>query len=128
VKKLAGHCLKEKDSDEDSDVRIVSSVGEASHGRNLPALGHEAPCGEGKSNSASTSSSSSSSENTGPSASPSATGAEKDDFVTEVEEEEEEKEPESSNYHVTPEEPQAATARLQIPTNAMLIGGKQILF
>jgi hypothetical protein len=132
VKKLAGHCLKEKDSDEDSDVRIVSSVGEASHGRSLPALGHEAPCGQGKSNSASTSSSSSSSENTGQSASPSATGAEKDDFVTEVEEEEEEKEeeeePESSNYHVTPEEPQAATARLQIPTNAKLIGGKQIRF
>jgi hypothetical protein len=95
---------KEKDSDEDSDVRIVSSVGEASRGRSPPALGHEAPCDEGKSSSASTSSSSSSSENTGQFASPSATGAEKDDFVTAAEEEEEE-EPESSNYLVTPEEP-----------------------
>jgi hypothetical protein len=100
-------CLKEKDSDEDSDVRIVSSVGEASRGQSPPALGHEAPCDEGKSSSASTSLSSSSSENIGQSASPSATGAEKDNLVAEAEEEgeEEEEDPESSNYRVTPEEP-----------------------
>jgi hypothetical protein len=36
--------------------------------------------------------------------------------------------PESSNYRVTPEEPQAAAARLQIPSKAKLIGGKQICF
>jgi hypothetical protein len=106
---------KEKDSDEDSDVRIVSSVGEASRGRSPAALGHEAPRDEGKSSSTSTSSSSSSSENTEQSASPSATGAEKDDFVATAEEDEEEEEPESSNYRVTPEEPQATAARLQIP-------------
>jgi hypothetical protein len=119
---------KEKDSDEDSDVHIVSSVGEASRGRSPLALGHEAPRDEGKSSFTSTSSSSSSSENTGQSASPSATGAEKNDFVTATEEDEEEEEPESGNYHVTPEEPQAATARLQIPPEAKLIGGKQIRF
>jgi hypothetical protein len=34
---------KEKDSDEDNDVRIVSSVGEASRGRSPAVLGHEAP-------------------------------------------------------------------------------------
>jgi hypothetical protein len=59
------------------------------------------------------------------------TGAEKDDFVSEAEEEEEEEEEEDSecsNYRVTPEEPQAATARLQIPPEAKLIGGKQIRF
>jgi hypothetical protein len=100
-------CPKEKDSDEDSDVRIVSSVDEASRGQSPPALGHEAPCDEGKSSSASTSLSSSSSENTGQSASPSATGAEKDSLVAEAEEEgeEEEEDPESSNYRVMPEEP-----------------------
>jgi hypothetical protein len=51
---------KEKDNDEDSDVRIVSSVGEASRGRSPLTLGHEAPRDEGKSSSTSTSSSSSS--------------------------------------------------------------------
>jgi hypothetical protein len=51
--------------------------------------------------------------------------AKKDDFVAEAEEEED---PERSNYRVTPEEPQAATARLQIPSKAKLIGGKQIRF
>jgi hypothetical protein len=96
---------KEKDNNEESDVHIVSS--EASRGRSPPALGHEAPCGEGKSSSASINSSSSSSEHTGQSASPSATGAEKDDFVAEAGEEED---PESSNYRVTPEERQAAAA------------------
>jgi hypothetical protein len=116
---------KEKDSDEDSDVRILSSVGEASRRRSPPALGHEDPCDEGKSSSASTSLSSSSSKNTGQSASPSATGAKKDDFIAEAEEEED---PESSNYSVTPEEPQAAAACFQIPLKAKLIGGKQICF
>jgi hypothetical protein len=103
---------KEKDSDEDSDVRIVSSVGEASRGHSPAALGHKAPRDEGKSSSTSTSSSSSSSENTEQSTSPSSIGAEKDDLVAAVEEDEEEEEPESSNYHVTPEEPQAAPARV----------------
>jgi hypothetical protein len=115
---------KEKVNDEDSDVRIVSSVSEAPHGRSPPSLGHKAPRDEGKSSSTSTSSSSSSSENTGQSASPSATGAEKDDFIAAAEEDEEEEEPESSNYRVTPEDPQAAVARLQIPPEAKLIGGK----
>jgi hypothetical protein len=58
-------------------------------------------------------------------------GAEKGDFVAaaeEEEEEEEEEEPDSSNYRVTPEEPQATAARLQIPPDAKLIGGKQIRF
>jgi hypothetical protein len=109
---------KEKDSDEDSDVRIVSSVGEASRGHNPAALGHEAPRDEGKSSSTSTSSSSSSSENTEQSASPSSIGTEKDDLVAAAEEDEEEEEPESSNYHVTPEEPQAAPARVQVPPKA----------
>jgi hypothetical protein len=36
-------------------------------------------------------------------------------IVAAVEEDEEEEEPESSNYRVTPKEPQAAAARLQIP-------------
>jgi hypothetical protein len=106
---------KEKDNNEDSDVRNVSSVGEASRGRSPTALGHEAPRDEGKSSSTSTSSSNSSSENTEQSASPSATGIEKDDFVAAVEEDEEEEEPESSNYRVTPEEPQAAALAFRFP-------------
>jgi hypothetical protein len=77
---------KEKDNDKESDVRIVSSVGEASRDRSPLPLGHEAHCDEGKSSSTSIGSSSSSSENTGQSASPSAKGAEKDDFVVEAEE------------------------------------------
>jgi hypothetical protein len=116
---------KEKDSDDESDVRVVSSVGDAPRDRSLPTLGHEGPCDEGKSSSASSGSSSSSTENTDQSASPSATGAEKDDFVAEAEEEEE---PESSKYHVMPEEPQAAAARLQIPPKVKLIVEKQIRF
>jgi hypothetical protein len=116
---------KEKDSDEDSGVQVVSSVGDTSRDRSPLPLGHEAPCKEGRSSTASSGSSSSSSENTGQSASPSAMGAEKDDFVAEAEEEEE---PESSNYRVTLEEPQAAAARLQITSKAKLIGGKQIRF
>jgi hypothetical protein len=119
---------KEKDSDEDSDVRIVSSVGEASRGRSPVALGPEAPRDEGKSSSTSTSSSSSSSENTEQFASPSATGAEKDDLVAAAEEDEEEEEPESSNYRVTRDEPQAPAARLRVPPEAKLIGGKQFRF
>jgi hypothetical protein len=106
---------KAKDNDEDSDVHIVSSIGEASRGRSPPAFGHKAPHDEGKSSSTSTSSSSSSSENTRQSASPPATGAKKDDFVAATEEDEEEEEPESSNYRVTLEEPQATASRLQIP-------------
>jgi hypothetical protein len=116
---------KEKDNDDDSDVWVVSSVGNASRDRSPPTFSHEAPCNEGKSSSASNGSSSSSTENTGQSASPSATGAEKDDIVAEAEEEDD---PESSNYRVTPEEPQVAAARLQIPSKAKLIGGKQIRF
>jgi hypothetical protein len=98
---------KEKDIDNDSDVRVVSSVGDAPRDRSRPTLGHEAPCDEGKSSSVSSGSSSSSTENTGQTASPSATSAEKDDFVADVEEEEE---PERRNYRVTLEEPQAAAA------------------
>jgi hypothetical protein len=121
---------KEKDSDEESDVRIVSSVGEVPCGRSPPPLGDEAPCDEGKTSLASTNSSSSSSENTGQSASPLAMGGEKYCFVTEAEEEEagEEEDPESSNYRVTPEGSQAAATCLQIPTETKLIGGKQIRF
>jgi hypothetical protein len=118
---------KEKDSDDDSDVRIVSSVGDAPRGPSPAAFGPEAPQDEGKSSSSSTSSSSSSSDGTEQSASPSATAAEKDDFVAAPEEEEEE-EPASSSYRVTPEEPRAAAVRLQVPTEAKLIGGKKIRF
>jgi hypothetical protein len=85
----------------------------------------EAPCDEGKSSLASINSSSSSSEHTGQFSSPSAIGTEKDDFVAEAGEEED---PKSSNYRLTPEKPQATTARLQIPSKAKLIGGKQICF
>jgi hypothetical protein len=120
---------KEKDSDEDSDVRIVSSVGEAPRGRSHAALGAEAPHDEGKTSSASTSSSGSSSESTEQSASPSATGVEKDALAPAAEEnEDEEEDPDSNNYRVTPEEPQATAIRLQILAEAKLIGGKQIRF
>jgi hypothetical protein len=118
---------KEKDNDEDSDVRIVSSIGDAPRGHNPTAFGPKAPRDEGKSSSTSASSSNSSSEGTEQSASPSATVAEKDDFAVAVEEGEEE-EPESSSYQVTPEEPRAAAVRLQVPAEAKLIGGKQIRF
>jgi hypothetical protein len=106
---------KENDSDDDSDVRIVSSVGEAPRGRSPAAFGPEAHRDEGKSNSASTSSSSSSSKSTEQSTSLLATGAEKDDLVAATEEDEEEEEPESSNYRVTPEEPQAAALAFRFP-------------
>jgi hypothetical protein len=118
---------KEKDSDDDSDVRIVSSVGDAPRGHSPTTFGPEAPQDEDKSSSTSTSSSSSSSEGTEQSASPSATAAEKDDFVATAEEDEEE-EPDSSSYRVTPEEPRAAAVRLQAPAEAKLIGGKKIRF
>jgi hypothetical protein len=118
---------KEKDSDDDSDVRIVSSAGDAPRGHSPTAFGLEAPQDEGKSNSTSTSSSSSSSEGTEQSASPSATVTEKDDFAIAAEEGEEE-ELESSSYRVMPEEPRAAAVRLQVPTEAKLVGGKQIRF
>jgi hypothetical protein len=81
---------KEKDIDDASDVRIVSSVGDAPRGHSPTALGPEAPQDEGKSSSTSTSSSSSSSEGTEQSASPSATVAEKDDFAAAAGEDEEE--------------------------------------
>jgi hypothetical protein len=116
---------KEKDSDDDSDVRVVSSVGDAPHDRSPPDFEHEAPCDEGKSSSASSGSPGSSSENTGQSASPPATATEKDDSNPEAKEEEELV---SSNYRVTPEEPQEVIARLQIPPKARLIGGKHIRF
>jgi hypothetical protein len=121
---------KEKDSNDDSDVRIVSSVGEAPRSRSPTAFSAEAPCEEGKSNSAPTSSSNSSSESTEQSASPSATGAEKDALAAAAEEEEEEEEEDldSSNYRVMPEEPQAAAVHLQVPAEAKLIGGKHIRF
>jgi hypothetical protein len=102
---------KEKDSDDDSDVRIVSSVGDAPRGHSPTAFGPDAPQDEGKSSSTSTSSFSSSSEGTEQSASPSAMVAEKDDFVAAAEEDEEE-EPNSSSYRVTPEEPRATAVRL----------------
>jgi hypothetical protein len=101
---LVPFSLKEKDSDNDSKVRIMSSVGDAPRGRSPTAFGPDVPQDEGKSSSTSTSSSSSSSEGTEQSASPSATGAEKDEFAAAAEEEEEE-EPNSSSYQVTPEEP-----------------------
>jgi hypothetical protein len=120
---------KEKDSDDDSEVRIMSSVGEAPRGHSPTAFGPDAPQDEGKSSSSSTSSSNSSSESTEQSASASATGVEKDDLVAAAEEdEEEEEEPDSSSYRVTPEEPKAAAVRLQVPAEAKLIGGKQIRF
>jgi hypothetical protein len=118
---------KENDSDDDSDVRIVSSVGDAPRGHSPAAFGPKAPQDEGKSSSTSTSSSSSSSEGTEQSASPSATAVEKDDFVAAAEEDEEE-EPDSSSYRVTPKEPRATAVRLQVPAEAKLIGGKQIRF
>jgi hypothetical protein len=93
---------KEKDSNDDSDVRIVSSVGEAPRSRSPAAFSAEAPRDEGKSNSAPTSSSSSSSESTEQSASPSATGAEKDALAAAAEGDEEEEDPDSSNYRVMP--------------------------
>jgi hypothetical protein len=113
---------KEKDSDDDSDVRIVSSVGDAPRGHSPTAFGPDAPQDEGKSSSTSTSSSSSSFEGTEQSASLSAMVAEKDDFVAAAEEDEEE-EPDSSSYQVTPEEPRAAAVRLHVPAEAKLIGG-----
>jgi chemotaxis protein histidine kinase CheA len=118
---------KENDSDDDSDVRIVSSIGDAPRGPSPTAFGLEARQDEGKSSSTSTSSSSSSYDGTEQSASPSATVAEKDDFAAAAEEHNEE-EPVSSSYWVTPEEPRAAAVRLQVPAEAKLIGGKQIRF
>jgi hypothetical protein len=118
---------KEKDSDDDSDVCIMSSVGDAPRRPSPAAFGPEAPQDEDKSSSTSTGSSSSSSDGTEQSASPSATAAEKDDLVAAAEEDEEE-ELDSSSYRVTPEEPRAAAVRLQVPAEAKLIGGKKIRF
>jgi hypothetical protein len=118
---------QEKDSDDDSDVRIVSSVGDAPRKPSPVALGAEAPQEKNSSSSTSSSSSDTSSGGTEQSASPSAPASEKDDIVAEAEEEEDEG-PESSSYRVTPEEPRAAAVRLQVPAEAKLIGGKTIRF
>jgi hypothetical protein len=117
----------EKDSDDDSDVRIVSSVGDAPRKPSPAALGAEAPQEKGDSSSTSSSSSDTSSDGTEQSASPSAPASEKNDVDPEAEEEEDEG-PKSSSYRVTPEEPRAAAVRLQIPAEAKLIGGKTISF
>jgi hypothetical protein len=100
-----------ENSDDDSEVRIMSSVGDAPRGHSPTAFCPDAPQDEGKSSSTSTSSSSYSSKSTEQSASPSATVAEKVDFVATAEEDEEE-EPDSSSYRVTLEEPRAAAVRL----------------
>jgi hypothetical protein len=118
---------QEKDSDDDSDVRIVSSVGDAPRKPSPVALGAEAPQEKDDSSSTSTSSSDTSSGGIEQSASPSAPATEKDDVVAEAEEGEDE-EPESSSYRVIPEEPRAAAVRLQVPAEAKLIGGKTIRF
>jgi hypothetical protein len=118
---------QEKDSDDDNDVRIVSSVGDASRKPSPVAVGAEAPRDKDDSSSTSTSSSDTSSGGTEQSASPSAPATEKDDIATEAEEGEDE-EPESSSYRVTPEESRAAAVRLQVPIEAKLIGGKTIRF
>jgi hypothetical protein len=118
---------QEKDSDDDSDVRIVSSVGDAPRKPSPVALGVEAPRDKDDSSSTSTNSSDTSSDDTEKSASPSAPATEKDDIVAEAEERKDE-EPESSGYRVTPEEPRAAAVRLQVPAEANLIGGKTIRF
>jgi hypothetical protein len=121
---------KEKDSDDDSDVRIMSSVGDAPppRGPSPATFSPKAPQDEDKSSSTSTSSSSSSSEGTEQSASPSATAAEKDDLVAAAEEDEEEEPDSSSSYRVMPEEPRAAAVHLHVPAEAKLISGKKIRF
>jgi hypothetical protein len=77
----------EKDSDDDSDVRIVSSVGDAPRKPSPAALDAEAPQERDEPSSTSSSSSDSSSDDTEQSASPSAPASEKNDVVPEVEEE-----------------------------------------
>jgi hypothetical protein len=94
---------KEKDSDDDSDVCIVSSVGEAPRRPSPVALGAEAPLDKDDSSSTSTRSSGSSSDGTEQSASPSAPATEKHDIAAKAEEDEE-GEPESSSYRVTSED------------------------
>jgi hypothetical protein len=118
---------QEKDSDDDSDVRIVSSVGDAPRKPSPAALGAEAPQEKDDSSPTSSSSSDTSSDGTEQSASPSAPASERNDVVPEAEEEEDEG-PESSSYRVTREEPRAAAVRLQVPAEAKLIGGKTIRF
>jgi hypothetical protein len=118
---------QEKDTDEDSDVRIVSSVGDAPRKPSPVALGAVAPQEKDGSSSTSSSSSDTSSGGTEQSASPSAPASEKNDVISEAEEEEDEG-PESSSYRVTPEQPRAAAVRLQVPAEAKLIGGKTIRF
>jgi hypothetical protein len=76
----------EKDSDDDSDVRIVSSVGDAPRKPSPASLGAEAPQDRDEPSSTSSSSSDSSSDGTEQSASPSAPASEKNDVVPEREE------------------------------------------
>jgi hypothetical protein len=118
---------KEKDSDDDSDVRIVSSVGDAPRKPSPITLGAKVLRDKDDSSSTSTSSSDTSSDGTEQSASPSAPATDKDDIVAEAEEGEDE-EPKSSSYRVMPEEPRAAAVRLQASVEAKLIGGKTIHF
>jgi hypothetical protein len=94
---------KEKESDEDSNVKVVSSVTFDPFDRSSQDSEWQAPCDEGQTSSASSGSSASSSEGTSQSASPSAMGAEENDSAPEAEEEDE---PESSNYRVMPEGPE----------------------
>jgi hypothetical protein len=118
---------QEKDSDDDSDVRIVSSVRDAPRKLSPAALDAEALQEKDDSSSTSSSSSDTSSEGTEQSASPSAPVFERNDVVPEAEEEGDEG-PESSSYRVTPEEPRAAAVRLQVPAETKLIGRKTIRF
>jgi hypothetical protein len=77
---------QEKDSDDNSDVRIVSSVGDAPRKPSPVALGAEAPRDKDDSSSTSTSLSDTSSDGTEQSASPSAPATKKDDITVEAEE------------------------------------------
>jgi hypothetical protein len=75
---------QEKDSDDDSDVRIVSSVGDAPRKLSSVALGVEAPRDKDDSSSTSTSSSDTSSGGIEQSASSSVPATEKDDIAAEA--------------------------------------------
>lgn len=104
-------------------MKVVSSVGDAPLDCIRVNLERQAPSDQGKASSSSACSSDSSSDGTGQSASPSTAGSENGDSNPEDDEEEE---PESSNYRVTPEEPEEVAARLQVPAGAKLIRRKQI--
>lgn len=113
--------LKERESDEDSDVKVVSSVGDAPRDRSPLNLSPQAPSDKDKSNSSSTDTSDVSSDSIEQSTSPSAVASENDRSNLEGDEEDE---PESSNYRVTPEEPKKATDHLGVPAETKLIDGK----